>query len=212
MAIGDLITLPVRSYRSTDKLDKIILDCGERDLRFSIAAIFAREVEEQKALGNPPSNITVDNSASKPLSAVRRRAQAHFVRIDDIRRAAEDALRLVALLTRYKTGRARASISIYVGATEVRSIAAAVDRLGPDDVVVVAGPQVEYGRKLWYNPDGIAKFNKRTGRRKTIAAIAVPRLRSRHRGLYIAEHWIESSPLGRTPGIAIGMKRRGALQ
>lgn len=208
----DTITLPVRSYKSTDRLDKMILDCGEQDLRFAIGAIFAREVEQQKRIGNPASNILVDGSGMKPLSSVRRNARAYFVSRESIRRAAEDALRLVALLVRYKTGRARASLSIYVGTTEVRSIADAVNRLGPDDVVVVAGPQVEYGRKLWYNPEGIAKFNKRTGRRKTIAAIAVPRLKSRHKGLYIAEHWIEASPLGRTPGVAIGMRRRGALQ
>lgn len=208
MAIGDLITLPVRSYRSTDKLDKIILDCGERDLRFSIAAIFAREVEEQRALGNPPSNILVDNSASKSLSAVRRRAHAHFVRIDDIRRAAEDALRLVALLTRYKTGRARASIAVWRNDRPVSSVAAAVARFGADDVVRIVGPSVPYGRKLYWNPAG----THRGKRRPSIYGIAVRRIKSRYRGLYIAETWVETPSLGNTPGLVIGMRRKGRLQ
>lgn len=206
----DTIRLPVRSFKTTDRLDKMIVECGEQDLRFAIGAIFAQELDQQKRLGNPPSNVLVDGSGFKPLSTVRRNARAYFVNKESIRMAAEDALRLVALLTRYKTGRARSSIAVWINDSPAGSIAAAVARMGPDDRIRIVGPSVEYGRKLYWNPDGVAKFSKR-GIRRSILDIAIRRLKSRHKGLWIAEQWVDTPELGRTPALAIGQRFRGRL-
>lgn len=206
----DTITLPVRSYKSTDRLDKMILDCGEQDLRFAIGAIFAREVEQQKRIGNPASNILVDGSGMKPLSSVRRNARAYFVSRESIRRAAEDALRLVALLVRYKTGRARASVAVWLNDSPASSVSEAVARMGPDDRIRIVGPSVEYGRKLYWNPVGKPRVSK-SGVRRSIYDIAIRRLKSRHKGLWIAEQWVETPNLGRTPALAIGQRFRGRL-
>lgn len=206
----DTIRLPVRSFKTTDRLDKMIVECGEQDLRFAIGAIFAQELEQQKRLDNPPSNILVDGSGIKPISTVRRNARAYFVNKESIRKAAEDALRLVALLTRYKTGRARASIEVWLNDSPAGSIAAAVARMGPDDRIRIVGPQTEYGRVLHWNPVGKPRFSK-SGVRRTIYDIAIRRLKSRHKGLWIAEQWVTTSDLGRTPALAIGQRFRGRL-
>lgn len=207
----DTITLPVRTVKSTDRLDKMIAEVAPEDLRFAIAAVFVQELEKQKALGNEPSNILVDGSGIKQLADVRRNARAYFANRESIRKAAEDALRTVALLVRYKTGKARSSLQIWINSTHVNSVAEAVARMKkPEDRVFIVGPTVEYGRKLYWNPVGKPRYSK-SGVRRTIYDIAIRRIKSRNKGVYISESWVETSELGRTPAVSIGQMFRGRL-
>lgn len=206
----DTITLPVRRVPTAQRLDKTIAEVGEADLRFCIGALFAREIEEQKRSGNPASNILVDGSGRKPLSEVRRNARAYFVNRESVRRAAEDALRIITLLVRHKTGKARASMDVWLNDKPVGSVASATARMGAEDRVRIVGPEVAYGRKLYWNPVGKAKFSKR-GVRRSILDIAIRRIKSRHKGLAILEEWVDTPELGRTPALAIGRRFKGRL-
>jgi hypothetical protein len=206
----DLLTLPVRRVPTSQRLDKTIAEVGEADLRFCLGAIFAREVAEQKNVGNPASNILVDGSGGKPLSEVRRSARAYFVNRESVRRAAEDALRIITLLVRYKTGKARASIEVWLNDKPAGSVASATARMGTEDRVRIVGPGVAYGRKLYWRPVGKPKFSKR-GVRRSILDIAIRRIKSRHKGLAIVEEWVETPDLARTPALAIGQNVKGRL-
>lgn len=201
----DIITLPVRSVKTTQSLEKTVLEVLPEDLAFCVQAISANEIDEQVRIGNKPSNILVDSSGYKPITIARRRVQAFFVDENRIKAAAEDVLRTAVLMTRYLTGAARASFEVRLNGNKLfPSVADAVRQMKQDDVVVIVGPTVPYGRKLYWRPLGTKAKNA------TIGGLTVRRVKRRNSGVYIVERWVNVGG-ERVPGIAIGMRFKGRL-
>lgn len=223
------IELPVLKFKSTDELDKIVVQCALHDLPFVIRSLASNEILEQTRQGNPPTNIIVDGSGRKPITQAQRRVQAFFTDKSMIRKAVYDAWNRVLNLTRVRTGRAAGAYELWFNNTKIgrtpSAVEAYIDRMDPaKDGFRIVGPVIVYGRKIYWNPKGKPKFRKITAVRTKTLTIKLRRIkgimdqvaqqmRRRHRGVAIAEQWVTTNALpkdGRTPGLYIGFKKRGS--
>lgn len=222
------IELPVRAFKSTDELDKIIVECALQDIPFVIRSIASNEILQQTRQNNPPTNIIVDGSGRKAITSAQRRVQAFFVDKAMVRRAVYEAWNRILNLTRVRSGRAASSYELWfnnakIGSTP-SSIEAYLEKMDPaKDGFRIVGPVLVYGRKVYWNPKGKPKFRKLTAYRSKTLTVKLRRIkgimdqveqqmRRRYRGLAIAEQWVITSALpkdGRTPGLYIGFKKRG---
>jgi len=224
----DQVTLV--SHTTTERLDKIVLEAAAEDLQAVLRYVAAIAIKEQIDLGNPPTSLLVDNRGLKDIATAERRVQAFFARTEDLEKAVYEAWSLVQSLTRVATGRAAGSYQLWFNEQPIGSSPGAVsiyiNKFNPaTDYFRIVGPVLVYGRKIYWNPKGKAKFTKKTVARGPGFAIKAVRIRGimnqveqsmrrRYRGLAIAEDWVVTPALpkdGRTPGLWLGFKRKGTL-
>jgi hypothetical protein len=208
---------------------------GYINLPLEISTRFTLEVEQQTRIGNKASLILIDGKAGQQVQTVQRRARAFFTRVDPKRlaAAAHMAWDLLVAQTRVLTGRARASYALYLRSRPVggqESIDRAASLMTERDLMLIVGPGVAYGRKLYWRPAGRQREVKRTRtarvrvkqggtmRLKVRTSYVEPAfraikrlLRRRFPDLYIDDGWRElrhgSGPQGeRWPALAIGMR------
>lgn len=224
----DSVTLVSRT--TTERLDKIVLEVAVEDLQAVLRFVAATAIQEQRDIGNQPTSLLVDNRGLKDIATAERRVQAFFADTEQLRKAVYDAWNQVQALTRVATGRAASSYQLWFREQRIGSTPGAVetyiDRFNPAvDYFRIVGPVLVYGRKIYWNPKGRAKFVKRVavrGKDFTIKAVKIrgimnqveQSMRRRYRYLAIAEDWVTTSALpkdGRTPGLWLGFKRKGTL-
>lgn len=224
----ETIQLPIKSFKQTDRLDHLIVEVAVEDVQAVIRQLGALFIKEQIDIGNPPTNILVDNSGRKAIDTAKKRIQAFFTQKDDIRLAVYAAWARVLALTRVRTGRAAASYELWFKNTPIGRSPSAVEgyieRMDPaKDFFRIVGPVLVYGRKIYWNPKGKPKLKKRTvirGRNYVIKLVSIRgimeqvemAMRRKFRAVVVIEDWVVTSALpkdGRTPGLYIGFKKRG---
>lgn len=215
----------------------------------TIQKIAAHEILAEKAKGNPPNNLIVDNRDSKPFNQAKFRVVALFSDPKLIAIGASEVLRQLRSVTKRLTGRAQSSFEIWTvsntkdpgkkimnaSAANHSTLLAIAESLPPGGRIVVVGPLVEYGRKLYWSPKfarkasgtrarysagydtGSGKLVKvRTGDRDTnMRDLVIGRVRSKYRSLSIIGRWVISDMVNgdnRWPGIAIGLKSKGKVR
>jgi hypothetical protein len=218
------------SHSITQSLDKTVLEVAERDLPFIVSRLSSLLIADQVRLGNPPTNIIVDNRGRTPITQAKRRVQAFFADKAALRRAVYEAWNKIQSLTRVATGRAAGSYELWFNEQRIGRTPAAVetylDRFNPaKDYFRIVGPVLVYGRKVYWNPKGKPKFKKKTVLRTKSAVFKLvsirgimdqteQTLRRRYRMLAITEDWVTTKALpkdGRTPGLWLGFKKKGTL-
>lgn len=224
----DSVTLV--SHTTTERLDKIVLETTLEDVQTLLRLVAATAIEEQRSLQNPPTSLLVDNRGRKDIATAEKRVQAFFGNTEDLLQAVYDAWSQVQALTRVATGRASASYELWFKEQSIGhspgGASIYIDRFNPaTDYFRIVGPVLVYGRKIYWNPRGKAKFSKSTVVRRpefTVKAVKIrgimnqveASMRRKYRGLAIAEDWVTTAALpkdGRTPGLWIGFKRKGTL-
>jgi len=138
---------------------------GFADISGEIHIRFLNELGEQVAIGNKPRAILIDGTRQKRIEAVRIRATAFFGGVDaeKIAKATHMAWDMLVASTRVDTGRARASYALFfkghrVGGRE--AIDGIAKTMTENDVLVISGPGVPYGRKLYWRPAGKQRMKK----------------------------------------------------
>lgn len=216
-------------------------------LGYTIQKIAASEIKEEIRQDNPPQNIVVDNQDSKPFTKAKFRITTYFANTDDMAKAALTVIQELKKVTPVLTGKAQNSFYIYTsktfkdggtlvykgtpGLTTLKNIAATIK--GKQGRLIVAGPMVDYGRKLYWRPRSTRKLKGRvtkvpaydagsgktsnlTGRRDTnMRDLVVGRARRKNKGVVIVGRWIRGKIVNgdsRWPGIAIGLKSKGRLR
>ena len=218
----------------------------------TIKKIAVTEMLSEERNGNPVQNIIVDNRDSKPLDQATVRVTAWFSDPKIMAMATYHILRELQKLTRKLTGAARGSFQIWsadsfkspakkrinaaTSATQstLEKLAATLPVGGQ---LIVVGPLVDYGRKLYWNPMGKTKdyeykgrarysagYNADTGkilrvslgRRNTnIFDLAAGRVRRRFPGVRIHGRWVRERTVNgdnRWPGVSIGLQTKGSLK
>jgi len=180
--------------RRTKKLKRIVpgefnLETALPDISLlgdTIQKISASIIREEIAKGNPPSNIIVDNMDAKPFNDADFRILTLFSDTDRIAYAALTAITELKKNTRVLTGKALNSFQIwttksftdggrleYIGDPTISQLKAFASKVtGPKGRLVIAGPMVKYGRKLYWNPiseDKKGKERKLKGRKRRFA-------------------------------------------
>jgi len=145
---------------------------GFADIPGEIRVRFIAELDEQAQDGFKPRVIIIDRGkGAQTIAAIDTRAQAFYGDVDlaKLTKATQLAWDMLTRQTRVKTGAARASFRLYFRGREVggrgdidRIARAMTDR----DVMVIMGPTVPYGRKLYWRPAGPSRVIKRTHRAK----------------------------------------------
>ena len=225
-----MATLTLKSQTTTDRLDTMIYDVLLDDIQEAIRFVAAEEILAQRSLGNPPSNIIVDNQAYKDIGQAQKRVQAFFGNTGDVREAVYAAWTRVQELTRRASGAAAASYQVWFNEQVIGNAPTAIesylDRFNPaTDYFRIVGPVLVYGRKVYWNPEGNSRFTRRAVRGVKFAGLAVRLkkiqgimrlvelgLKTRYRGIVVTEDWVATSALpkdGRTPGLWIGFKKKG---
>jgi hypothetical protein len=220
----------VKGYKTTDQLDKLILEVGLKDLEQALRLVAGQVIQEQIDLGNPPTSILVDGRGTRDIDRAQRRVQAFFADTEALRKAFYEAWSRVIALTRVKSGRAAASYQVWFNNTPIGSTPSAIDgyikNFNPaKDAFRIVGPVLVYGRKVYWKPAGTPRFEKRIGLKTPTAVFKLVRirgimnqveqsLRRKYRYLAITEDWVVTSALptdGRTPGLWLGFKRKGTV-
>jgi hypothetical protein len=216
--------------QTTTRLDKIIVEVALEDVAETLRLVAAEAIGEQIALGNPPTSILVDNHSSKDIRTASKRIQAFFADVSMVYQAVQDAWAMTIDLTRSRTGTARASYELWFKEQKIGNSPDAargyLERFNPaTDYFRIVGPVLVYGRKVYWNPVGTPKFQKRTALRTKTAIFKIVRIRGimnlveasmrrKFRSIAVAEDWVITNALpfdGRTPGLWIGFKKRGSL-
>lgn len=227
------LEVTLKSSTANDRLDKVILETLFEDVETVLRYVAVNEIAGQRALGNPATSLLVDGRGGKPIDTAQRRVQAFFANTDDLRKAVYEAWDLVQNTTRRRSGRAASSYQLWFKESSIGNSPAGVEtalrNFNPaTDYFRIVGPMLIYGRKVYWNPVGKARFVRKAIRIKTQSAqfvIGVRRIRGvmnlveqamkrRYRNLAITEDWVVTSALpsdGRTPGLWLGFKRRGTL-
>lgn len=168
-------------------MDKILA----QDISDAVLQIANCELHEQEGLKNNPTHIFLNN---RPVGhfPVRRtgsttgqflfRARMLFGTTTQIVDAALEAMQLLRTLTRVKTGAAISSYHIYLGNTAntsspgnlmgfgIDGIYGLRDLVTSNSMISILGPNVIYGRKLYWNPAGGKTIAKRLPRSRGLGA------------------------------------------
>ena len=219
------------------------------DLGYAVQVVTAQEIEQQRALGNDPTHLIVDNSGSKPVSATKYRIQTFFADSKVAAQAAMAIYKELKKLTRVDTTLARSSFEIWATqdtfkkgseyrvfkhVPSVGLLEKLMSSLPEKGRIIVAGPMVPYGRKLYWNPAGKKRqrqkyrkgFNADTKRivrvkvpgqkiNTNMRQLAMSRVKRKYPGVLIVGRWIQAMTVNkddRWPGIAIGTKSKGKIK
>lgn len=218
------------SRRTTDSLDKMIIEVAAQDLLTTLRYVAAEAIGEQILIGNKPTSLVVDGRGGKPIDQAERRVQAFFADTAIVYQAVLEAWQKTIELTKSRTGKGVSTYQLwfreqFVG-TSPEAARKYIEKFNPaTDYFRIVGPVIAYGRKLYWSPKGTPRFTKHTLFRGTALTVKIVRirgimnlveqsLRRKFRAIAIAEDWVVTSALpkdGRTPGLWIGFKRRGNL-
>jgi hypothetical protein len=214
----------------------------------TIQKIAAHEILKEKSHGNSPTNIIVDNRDSKPFNQAQFRVVALFADPKLIAIGASEVIRQLNSVTKRLSGRAQASFEIWTvsntkdpgkkimnaSAANHATLLALAESLPVGGRLVVVGPLVKYGRKLYWSPKFARKAKGtrarysagydidsgklsrvRTGDRDTnMRDLVIGRVRGKYKSLSIIGRWVVGDMVNgdnRWPGIAIGLKSKGSL-
>jgi hypothetical protein len=148
-------------------LEKYILQVLPEDISAVIRAVAIEELNAQVALGNNPSQITVDNVSIQRhgIDRAKRRVRMFFQDTAMLIKAVSEIYNLLQQITRIQTPAknsivARRNFYLWLNGVNLGLMPQALSKLGlpglltPESVVRVVGPLVPYGRKLFWNPVG----------------------------------------------------------
>lgn len=253
MALQAFDVVPVLTPKGRVKKNQLkYLIPDESFLSETIRLVAATEIQQQIKLGNHPQNIIVDGQDTKPFNKADFRIVTLFPDTRTIAHAAHNVITELKKVTRHLTGAAKISYQVWVvdgrndGGRLVNRQASMISRgqlekiaekLTPTGRIVIAGPMVDYGRKLYWNPKSgrdiskgraryAAGYDVDTGRVQKVKIsfnrdtnmrdLVIGRVKRRYPGTVIIGRWIESSMRfngdNRWPGIAIGLKTKGKLK
>lgn len=223
----------------------------ESFLSAAIQMVAATEIKQQISLGNEPQNIIVDGQDTKPFNQADFRILTLFPDTRTIAHAAHNVITELKRVTRRLTGTAKISYQVWVvdgrkdGGRLVSRQASMISRgqlekiaekLTSTGRIVIAGPMVDYGRKLYWNPQSsrdisrgraryAAGYDVNTGRVQKVRIpfnrdtnmrdLVIGRVKRRYPGTVIIGRWVEGLTVNgdnRWPGIAIGLKTKGRLK
>jgi len=224
----------------------------ESFLSETIQFIAANEINNQIRLDNPPQNIIVDNSGVKPITQADYRVTALFSDPKIVAMAAFHVMKELQKLTRKLTGAARGSYQVWTvsdvkdNGKKVLNAATAASPSTLEKIaatlpvggrIVIVGPLVDYGRKLYWRPatrnpnfnykgrvsykpaydTETGKIFRFKGSRSTnMRDLVLGRVRRRFPGTVIISRWVKTNNTvngdNRWPGIAIGLKSKGKLK
>ena len=170
--------------KSTALRSHLVLDIKDvvlQDISDIVTQVTNCEIAQQKQLGNKVTNTFV-NGRPSGLETIRRQSgtgfyvfktRAVFGAPSQIVEAAKKAYELLRTLTRFKTGAAVGSYNVYLGntantgnpgtfmGTGLTGIFSIKDKVSQNSMVSIIGPNVIYGRKLYWNPKGNKTVAKR---------------------------------------------------
>lgn len=175
----------LRSHLLLD-MDKILL----QDVSDAVLQVANCELREQEQSGNKSTNIFLNN---RPVGSfpIRRtgttgqfvyRARMLFGSATQLVDAALETMQLLRTLTRIKSGAAVQAYAIYLGNTGntsnpgsfmgygISGIIAVRSLVTSNSMVSIIGPNVIYGRKLYWNPAGGKTIAKRLPRVRGLGA------------------------------------------
>jgi len=221
----------------------------------TVQRIAANEIMREVKKDNPPQNLIVDNRDSKPFNQADFRVTALFTDAKIIAIATLEVIKILQSLTRKITGAARGSYQIWtvnnskdkgkkwINASTSASLSTLeklANILPPSGRLVVVGPLVDYGRKLYWNPltsrklggrarykigyeEGTTRLSRinakyiegeRAKRNTNTRDLLLGRVRRKYPGTLIIGRWVLDNVVNgdnRWPGIAIGIKSKGRL-
>lgn len=168
----------LRSHKLLD-MDEILF----QDVSDAVLQVADCELREQQSKKNEPTNLFLNNRPVGSFPVRLRnsskgqyifRARMLFGHSDQLVAAALDAMQLLRTLTRIDSGKAVQSYEIYLGNTGTSSnpgvrvgtgISGILDlkkrKLTKHSMVSLIGPNVIYGRKLYWRPAGGKTLAKR---------------------------------------------------
>ena len=170
--------------RATALKSHFVLDIKDvllQDVSDIIAQVTNCEIEQQRKLDNKVTNTFVNGKPQGSSKIVRSSKGGYFIfktraifgSPTQIHDAALKAYQLLRTLTRFKSGAAVGSYHIYLGntantgnpgtfiGTGISGINAAADQLSERSMLSIVGPNVIYGRRLYWNPVGGKTVAKR---------------------------------------------------
>jgi hypothetical protein len=171
-----------RDGKTFPTLDAWIAHVAQVDIPALLPAVALQELHDQKAAGNPPSNILIDGRAGSEPDIVnaKRRVQMFFLDVELLARAVQIAYEELRRLYTRATGQAAGTIQVWGRAVSGASIThqrlggigAVADWLAahrnPGTYIRLIGPDVAYRRHLYYTPPGsratfrnISRFSER---------------------------------------------------
>jgi len=221
------------------------------DMGEAVRLVTIREATIQaKKFDNPFSKMIVDSKPGKKFKDAQYRIVTTFLDVEEMAKAAQAVARELYKVTRKKTGKGRKSIEVWTidhfdtakdggrwkannaPNKSINFYIKIAENLKPGGAIVIAGPMVDYGRKLYWKPDGVGgagqpkntittkifgykdsdgnQVNVRKRRTKNEHDIVVGRMKRKFRGAYVTGRWVRSRSVGsskapdRWPGIAIG--------
>ena len=245
MALQAYSLIPRRTKKThrvvTDSFTAIIPEI--EDLGIVVQQISAYEISQQLKIKNAPTNIIVDNSGSKPFNQADWRITTYFADPKDLAKASIDVINALIKTTRVgKTRLARNSFEIWTvdspqdkkgnyefdaSSANSASLEFLAASLKPEGKIVIVGPTVDYGRKLYWRPKGNklkgrasrkAAYDLTTGKTSLISGrrstnqrdLVLGRTRSKNKGVTIIGRWVIRKGK-RWPGIGVGFKMKGKL-
>lgn len=224
----DNYTVRLREVPTTKDLQKFMVTVPPQDLVDTLRQVAVHEIAQEATQGSKPSAIIVDGTTQGVIFA-QRRIQAIYGDAGELAAAMHEAFDLMRRLTRFKTGRARASYRLVLNGHVVGD-ESAVDRVAvrmtSRDSAVIVGPLTIYGRKLYWNPITTGprlrqkKYKRRDrstrGRGATftepIGMAAARLVRRKYRTLTVREVWVATSIFAgigadnRAPGVMVRYK------
>lgn len=233
---GDL-RLPIRTSKQTGSVAKEVLEVAEADYKFVLRHIAAQEIAQQARIGNKVTNLIVDGSGSKPITAAERSVRALFVQPGLVMRAvrdAWDALQRIARVgdpaTQTPSQRgivARERFAIVIGQTFIGGPGALTESAistAPNAPIRIVGPLVEYTRKYRFlNSSGgrltrLSKAKRNRGQKVRVSAsiheIVIAQMKRRYPMLRWSDDWIPAARLrfvDRVPTVTVRSQTRGRL-
>lgn len=231
------LSLPIIADVNRGSIARSVISVAERDYRHVLRSIAAQEVDAQVRIGNKPTNILVDGSASKPITAAERKVVVYFIdtqrMIAALRAVWDECLRLGARVT----GASAREWRVWINDRDLGGNPSAVTArmLRQSDVVRVVGPEVAWTRKYrWLRGAGARMSYRRSRDVRRYGAIAKHRpkvrrglheqaaltVRRRFRGLLIYEAWVDVPNLNaggrvdvsRIPTVSIALPGKGRLK
>jgi hypothetical protein len=232
------IRLPIRTSKQTRTLEKDVIEVAEADYLFVLRSIAAQEIAEQARLGNKVTNLIVDGSGNKPITAAQRSVRALFVQPAVLIRAITEAWDLLMRLARVgdpsrqsRSQRAivaRERFGVVIGRQLIGTPAglteAAIMR-NPRAAVRIVGPAVEYARRyrFMYLVRGTLPMRTRRGKGRAGEKIRVPvslhqyvvrQMKRRYPMLQWSDPWVPVGGLrgvDKLPAISVRQQGRGLL-
>lgn len=151
----------------TTTIERYILTVLPENIQSVIRTVALYEIIEQEKIGNPPSQIIVDNMpiSRRGIDTAKRRVVARFQDVRTLLAAVREVYDLLQRITRLQTPAknavvARNNFYLFLNGVNLGLMPAALSKLAfpgvltQDSVVRVVGPLVPYGRKLFWNPVG----------------------------------------------------------